>query len=226
MKKTSRASLRLLGSVGEPINPEAWEWYHRVVGDEPLPDRRHLVADRNRRHSDHAAARRDRAQARLGDAAVLRRAAADRRRRRQRARRRLPRAISCIADSWPGQMRTVYGDHERFVADLFHRPIRANISPATAAAATRTAITGSPAASTTSSTSPATGMGTAEVESALVAHPKVVGSRRRRLSARHQGPGHLRLCHADGRRSSRPRSCARNWSPGCARKSARSPRPT
>ena len=33
VKKTSRASLRLLGSVGEPINPEAWEWYHRVVGD-------------------------------------------------------------------------------------------------------------------------------------------------------------------------------------------------
>ena len=60
VKKTSRASLRLLGSVGEPINPEAWEWYHRVVGDEPLPDRRHLVADRDRRHPDHAAARRDR----------------------------------------------------------------------------------------------------------------------------------------------------------------------
>ena len=60
VKKTSRTSLRLLGSVGEPINPEAWEWYHRVVGDEPLPDRRHLVADRNRRHPDHAAAGRDR----------------------------------------------------------------------------------------------------------------------------------------------------------------------
>jgi acyl-coenzyme A synthetase/AMP-(fatty) acid ligase len=33
VKRTSRKSLRLLGSVGEPINPEAWEWYHRVVGD-------------------------------------------------------------------------------------------------------------------------------------------------------------------------------------------------
>ena len=43
-------------------------------------------------------------------------------------------------------------------------------------------------------------MGTAEVEIALVAHPKVVGSGGRRLSARHQGPGHLRLCDADGRR--------------------------
>ena len=37
VKKTSRKTLRLLGSVGEPINPEAWEWYHRVVGDERCP---------------------------------------------------------------------------------------------------------------------------------------------------------------------------------------------
>jgi len=37
VKKTSRASLRLLGSVGEPINPEAWQWYHRVVGEERCP---------------------------------------------------------------------------------------------------------------------------------------------------------------------------------------------
>ena len=37
VKQTSRASLRLLGSVGEPINPEAWEWYYRVVGDERCP---------------------------------------------------------------------------------------------------------------------------------------------------------------------------------------------
>ena len=34
VKKTSRASLRLLGTVGEPINPEAWEWYYRVVGEQ------------------------------------------------------------------------------------------------------------------------------------------------------------------------------------------------
>jgi len=37
VKKTSRKSLRLLGSVGEPINPEAWEWYHKVVGEERCP---------------------------------------------------------------------------------------------------------------------------------------------------------------------------------------------
>ncbi len=48
---TTSASLRVLGSVGEPINPEAWMWYYRVIGKETLPDRGHLVADRNRRRS-------------------------------------------------------------------------------------------------------------------------------------------------------------------------------
>ena len=85
VKKTSRKSLRLLGTVGEPINPEAWEWYYHVVGDDRCPDRRHLVADRDRRHSDHAAAGRDQTQARLGDAAILWRAAGNRGRRRQGA---------------------------------------------------------------------------------------------------------------------------------------------
>ena len=42
------SSLRLLGSVGEPINPEAWIWYRTHIGGEPLPHRRHLVADRDR----------------------------------------------------------------------------------------------------------------------------------------------------------------------------------
>ena len=83
-----------------------------------LPDRRHLVADRDRRHHDHAAAGRDRAKAGFGDTAVL---------------RREPEIVDaegkvlegacegnlCIADHWPGQMRTVYGDHERFVQTYF-----------------------------------------------------------------------------------------------------------
>jgi acyl-coenzyme A synthetase/AMP-(fatty) acid ligase len=51
--------LRVLGSVGEPINPEAWLWYYRWSA-RPLPHRRHLVADRDRRHADHPAARRHR----------------------------------------------------------------------------------------------------------------------------------------------------------------------
>ena len=57
------SSLRLLGTVGEPINPEAWMWYHEHIGGESLPHRRHLVADRDGRQHDHAAARRDHHQA-------------------------------------------------------------------------------------------------------------------------------------------------------------------
>ncbi len=91
VKATSRATLRVLGSVGEPINPEAWDWYYRVVGELAVPDRRHLVADRDRRHSDHPAAGRDRAEAGLGDAALLRRRAAGRRRRRRGSGGRLLR---------------------------------------------------------------------------------------------------------------------------------------
>ena len=53
------SSLRLLGSVGEPINPEAWLWYHEHIGGGTAADRRHLVADRDRRDPDQPAARRD-----------------------------------------------------------------------------------------------------------------------------------------------------------------------
>ena len=52
------SSLRLLGTVGEPINPKAWLWYWKVIGGGQLPDRGHLVADRDRRDHDHHAARR------------------------------------------------------------------------------------------------------------------------------------------------------------------------
>ncbi len=84
----------------------------------PLPDRRHVVADRDRRHPDHAAAGRDQAEAgsatnpffgvipEIVDAAgnVLEGAC---------------EGNLCLADSWPGQSRTVFGDHERFVATYF-----------------------------------------------------------------------------------------------------------
>ena len=60
LQARSVQSLRLLGTVGEPINPEAWMWYHRSHRRRALPDRRHLVADRDRRDHDHAAARRSR----------------------------------------------------------------------------------------------------------------------------------------------------------------------
>ena len=53
VKKTSRSSLRLLGSVGEPINPEAWEWYYHGCRRRALPYRRYLVANRDRWNHDY-----------------------------------------------------------------------------------------------------------------------------------------------------------------------------
>ena len=152
--KTSRRSLRLLGSVGEPINPEAWEWYHRVVGDErcpivdtwwqtetggilitPLPGATKLKPGSATRPFFGVVPR-------------------DRRCRRQGAGRRVPRAISASPN--PGRARCAPSMATmRASCRPISRPTRASISPATAAGAMPTAITGSPAASMTSSTSPA-----------------------------------------------------------------------
>ena len=101
VKQASRASLRILGSVGEPINPEAWLWYHRVVGDGAVPDRRYVVADRDRRHPDQPAARRDRAEAGLRHPAAARRQPDAGRWRRHAARRSRPRAT--CASTAPGR---------------------------------------------------------------------------------------------------------------------------
>ena len=79
-KRCDLSSLRLLGSVGEPINPEAWVWYWKVDRRRPLPRGGHVVADGDRPHPHLAAARSDGVQARLGDLAVPR----DRGRGRQR----------------------------------------------------------------------------------------------------------------------------------------------
>jgi acetyl-CoA synthetase len=118
VKKTSRASLRLLGSVGEPINPEAWLWYHRVVGDHrcPIVDTWWQTETGGILISP------------LPGATDLKPGSAT---------RPLPgvRPIIvdndghelhgacegnlCLADSWPGQMRTVFRDHERFVQTYF-----------------------------------------------------------------------------------------------------------
>jgi len=123
VKKTSRASIRLLGSVGEPINPEAWRWYYDVVGEgrcpivdtwwqtetggilisplpgatdlkpgsatKPLPGVRPALVDANGAMLEGEASN----GAAEGNLVLL--------------------------DSWPGQMRTVYGDHERFIDTYF-----------------------------------------------------------------------------------------------------------
>ena len=91
-KKHDLSSLRLLGTVGEPINPEAWIWYHEDDRRQALPDRGYLVADGNRRHHDHAVAGRDAHETRLGDVAVFRHRAGSRGRQGQSACREIPAA--------------------------------------------------------------------------------------------------------------------------------------
>ena len=118
VKRTSRKTLRLLGSVGEPINPEAWEWYHRVVGEgrcpivdtwwqtetggiliTPLPGATDLKPGSATRPFFGV-------RPEIVDPAgnVLEGAC---------------EGNLVIADSWPGQMRTVYGDHKRFEETYF-----------------------------------------------------------------------------------------------------------
>ena len=118
VKATSRASLRLLGSVGEPINPEAWEWYYHVVGDarcpivdtwwqtetggiliSPLPGAMELKPGSAARPFFGI-------KPEVMDAAgaVLEGACS---------------GNLVLANSWPGQMRTVHGDHARFVRTYF-----------------------------------------------------------------------------------------------------------
>ncbi|UCI08473.1 acetate--CoA ligase [Mesorhizobium sp. B1-1-8] len=118
VKKTSRKSLRVLGTVGEPINPEAWEWYFNVVGNAkvpivdtwwqtetggilitPLPGATDLKAGSATRPFFGV-----KPQLVDGEGKVIE-GAAD--------------GNLCITDSWPGQMRTVYGDHDRFVQTYF-----------------------------------------------------------------------------------------------------------
>jgi acetyl-CoA synthetase len=171
VKKTSRASLRLLGSVGEPINPEAWLWYHRVVGEgrcpivdtwwqtetggiliSPLPGAIALKPGSATKPFFGVAPE-------LVDAAggVLSGAAA---------------GNLVLTTSWPGQMRTVYGDHQRFI-DTYFKTYPGKYF--TGDGCRRDAdgyywITGR-----VDDVINVSGhrLGTAEVESALVAHPKV-----------------------------------------------------
>jgi acetyl-CoA synthetase len=167
----SRASLRLLGTVGEPINPEAWEWYYRVVGDgrcpivdtwwqtetggiliSPLPGATALKAG-------SATLPLPGVQPALVDAEgrVLE-GAAD--------------GNLVILDSWPGQMRTVYGDHPRYI-DTYFKTYRGKYFTGDGARRDEDGywwITGR-----VDDVINVSGhrIGTAEVESALVAHPKV-----------------------------------------------------
>ncbi|MGX7926851.1 acetate--CoA ligase [Tsuneonella sp. HG094] len=118
VSKTSRKSLRLLGSVGEPINPEAWEWYHRVVGEGRCP-----IVDTWWQTETGAAMITP-----LPGATALKPGSASRpffgvkpALLTNEGERIEGAGDGClvIEDSWPGQMRTVYGDHERFFQTYF-----------------------------------------------------------------------------------------------------------
>jgi acetyl-CoA synthetase len=171
VEKTSRNSIRLLGTVGEPINPEAWEWYYRVVGEErcpivdtwwqtetggilitPLPGAIALKPGSATKPF-------------FGVEPVIVDAEGN-------VQEGAAEGNLCIADAWPGQMRTVYGDHERFV-DTYFRTYPGYYF--TGDGCRRDAdgyywITGR-----VDDVINVSGhrMGTAEVESALVAHDKV-----------------------------------------------------
>ena len=112
------SSLRLLGSVGEPINPEAWVWYWKVIGGERCPVVDTWWQTETGRDHDHAAARADHVEAGVGDDPVPR----DRGRRRRRARRDRCRSAAggylVLTHPWPAIARTIWGDPDRYVRDV------------------------------------------------------------------------------------------------------------
>lgn len=171
VKKTSRKSLRLIGSVGEPINPEAWLWYHKVVGESrcPIVDTWWQTETGGILISP------------LPGATALKPGSATRPLFGVQ-----PQIVDekgnvlegpcegnlCIVDSWPGQMRTVYKEHDRFVQTYFStypgkyftgdgcRRDKDGYYWITGRVDDVLNVSGHR-------------LGTAEIESALVAHPKV-----------------------------------------------------
>jgi acetyl-CoA synthetase len=171
VKKTSRASLRTLGSVGEPINPEAWLWYWRVVGDKRCP-----IVDTWWQTETGGIAITP-----LPGATALKPGSATRPFFGIKPEivdtdgRPIEGAGSgnlCLVDSWPGQMRTVYGDHQRFI-DTYFKTYAGKYFTGDGCRRDEDGyywITGR-----VDDVLNVSGhrLGTAEIESALVAHPKV-----------------------------------------------------
>ena len=174
VKKTSRASLRLLGSVGEPINPEAWLWYHRVVGDSrcPIVDTWWQTETGGILITPLPGAIAQKPGSATKPFFGIKPALVD-------AEGALLEGATSgnliLTDSWPGQMRTVYGDHQRFI-DTYFATYKGNY------------FTGDGCRRDEDGSYWITGrvddvinvsghrMGTAEVESALVAHDLVAES--------------------------------------------------
>jgi len=171
VRKHSRASLRILGTVGEPINPEAWLWYYRVVGDErcPVVDTWWQTETGGILISPLPGAVAQKPGSATLPLPGVKPGLVD-------GEGRLLEGVAegnlVLLDSWPGQMRTVYGDHARFVQTYF-------------SAFKGMYFTGDGARRDADGYYWITGrvddvinvsghrMGTAEIESALVAHPRV-----------------------------------------------------
>ncbi|WP_448190324.1 acetate--CoA ligase [Azospirillum sp. sgz301742] len=171
VKKTSRASLRVLGSVGEPINPEAWLWYYNVVGEGrcPIVDTWWQTETGGILITPLIGAIGQKPGSATKPFFGVQPIVVDNEGAIQEGE---TEGNLCIADAWPGMMRTVYGDHERFVQTYF-------------STFTGYYFTGDGCRRDADGYYWITGrvddvinvsghrMGTAEVESALVAHPKV-----------------------------------------------------
>ena len=118
VKKTSRKSLKLLGSVGEPINPEAWIWYHKVVGDSrcPIVDTWWQTETGGILISPQPGA----TDLKPGSATKpfygIVPVIVDEKGKELDG---ICEGRLCMKESWPGQMRTVYGDHQRFIDTYF-----------------------------------------------------------------------------------------------------------
>ncbi len=171
VKKTSRKTLKLLGTVGEPINPEAWEWYYKTVGDSrcPIVDTWWQTETGGILISPQTGA----IDLKPGSATKpfygIKPVIVDKNGKvlKGEAQGRL-----CIAQSWPGQMRTVYGDHNRFIETYFSqfdgkyftgdgcRRDKDGYYWITGRVDDVIIVSGH-------------NLGTAEIESAFVAHPKV-----------------------------------------------------
>jgi acetyl-CoA synthetase len=171
VKKTSRKSLKLLGTVGEPINPEAWMWYYKTVGNSKCP-----IVDtwwQTETGGIMIAPQTGAIDLKPGSATKpfygIKPAIVD----KKGVEIKGPgEGRLCIAQSWPGQMRTVYGDHQRFIDTYFSqfdgkyftgdgcRRDKDGYYWITGRVDDVIIVSGH-------------NLGTAEIESAFVAHPKV-----------------------------------------------------
>jgi len=171
VKRSSRKSLRILGSVGEPINPEAWLWYHKVVGDSRCP-----IVDtwwQTETGGILISAQPGAIDLKPGSATKpfygVQPAVVDEKGKELKG---ACEGRLCMKDSWPGQMRTVYGDHQRFI-DTYFSTVNGMYFTGDGCRRDKDGyywITGRVDDVIIVS---GHNLGTAEIESAFVAHPKV-----------------------------------------------------